>query len=98
MSAPASKGDRFVVASPFEARLLLRRESTFADGGLHRLPEGFCFTVTFDPPGPATAIAADIEPAAEVAMVDDATRGDATYSGCSLVVPFDDLAKHCRKA
>lgn len=31
-------------------------------------------------------------------MVDDANRADATYGGCSLVVPFADLAAHCRKA
>lgn len=98
MSATARQGDRFVVATAFEARLLLRRESTFADGGLHRLPEGFAFTVTFDPPDAATAIAADIEPEAEVAMVEDAVRGDATYDGCSLVVPFDDLGRCCRRA
>lgn len=98
MSAPAGKGDRFAVATPFEARLLLRRETTFADGGMHLLPEGFGFTVSFDPPAPATAVAADIAPADEVAMVDDANRADATYGGCSLVVPFADLAAHCRKA
>jgi hypothetical protein len=90
----ARKGDRYLVTAEFEAVVLTQWFAPFTGGDRRLLPVGLEFMVSADPPKVATAVSAELDPAGKWEEKD---RTNEKYGGCSLVIPFDDLAIYCSR-